>query len=130
MFQIIDKDGQLGNQPAPKLSAAKLKKIFRFMLTTRLADDKAFKLQRQGRMGTFAPSLGHEACQVGAAYALEPEDWFFPYFRDLGSYITLGFSPGKLLHLLDGERKGHGDSCRDLNIFPLRIPWPPKYPTP
>ena len=121
MFQIIDKEGQLGKQPAPKLSTKDLQKIFRFMLTTRLADDKAFKLQRQGRMGTFAPSLGHEACQVGAAMALEKEDWFFPYFRDLGSYITLGFPLENYYIYWMGNEKGM-KIPKGMNIFPMSIP--------
>ncbi|NOR15104.1 MAG: pyruvate dehydrogenase (acetyl-transferring) E1 component subunit alpha [Candidatus Aminicenantes bacterium] len=121
MFQIIDKEGQLGKQPAPELSPEELEKIFRFMLTTRLADDKAFKLQRQGRMGTFAPSLGHEACQVGAAFALEKEDWFFPYFRDLGSYITLGFPLKNYFIYWMGNEKGM-EIPAEMNIFPLCVP--------
>ncbi len=42
------------------------------MVLTRTADTKALKLQRQGRMGTYAPSLGHEACQVGSAFGPVP----------------------------------------------------------
>lgn len=121
MFQIIDKDGQRGERPLPELSPDQLQELFRFMLTSRLADDKAFKLQRQGRMGTFAPSLGHEACQVGAAYALEKDDWFFPYFRDLGSYITIGFPLKNYYIYWMGNEKGM-EIPEELNLFPLCIP--------
>jgi pyruvate dehydrogenase E1 component alpha subunit len=121
MFQILDKDGQLRTQPAPKLSKKDLQKLFRFMLTTRLADEKAFKLQRQGRMGTFAPSLGHEACQVGTAYALKKEDWFFPYFRDLGSYLTLGFPLENYYIYWMGNERGMA-TPEGMNIFPLCVP--------
>jgi pyruvate dehydrogenase E1 component alpha subunit len=72
-------------------------------------------------MGTFAPSLGHEACQVGSAFALQPKDWVFPYFRDLGTYITLGL-PLKYYYLYwmgneEGMRIPPG-----LNIFTVSVP--------
>jgi pyruvate dehydrogenase E1 component alpha subunit len=121
MFQLIDPDGRPGPAPLPELGADVLQRMYSLMLTTRLADDKAFKLQRQGRMGTFAPSLGHEACQVGTALALEKDDWFFPYFRDLGSYITLGY-PLELYYVYwMGNEKG-SEIPEDLNIFPLAVP--------
>lgn len=86
-----------------------------------MADLKAFTLQRQGRMGTFAPSIGHEACQVGSAFSLKKSDWFFPYFRDLGAYITLGFPLKNYYLYWMGNEKG---MCipSDFNIFTLSIP--------
>jgi pyruvate dehydrogenase E1 component alpha subunit len=74
MFQILDEKGDVKEGLEPKLSTEDLEKLYTFMVTTRIADTKALKLQRQGRMGTFAQSLGHEACQVGSAYALEPNE--------------------------------------------------------
>jgi pyruvate dehydrogenase E1 component alpha subunit len=121
MFQLIDPEGRPGSIPLPDLSADALQRMYSLMLTTRLADDKAFKLQRQGRMGTFAPSLGHEACQVGTALALGKDDWFFPYFRDLGSYITLGFPLENYFVYWMGNEKG-SEIPEDLNIFPLAVP--------
>lgn len=121
MFHIIDNDGNIIHDQQLKLSKDDLKTLFKLMLTTRKADEKAFMLQRQGRMGTFAPSLGHEACQVGSAYALEKKDWLFPYFRDLGSLITLGF-PLEFYYLYwMGNEKGMQIPA-DLNLFPLSIP--------
>jgi pyruvate dehydrogenase E1 component alpha subunit len=91
------------------------------MLFSRQADIKSFKLQRQGRMGTFAPSLGHEACQVGSALAMDKNDWLFPYFRDLGAYITLGFPLENYFLYWMGHESGML-TPKDLNIFPLSIP--------
>jgi pyruvate dehydrogenase E1 component alpha subunit len=65
MFQVLDETGQVKSDLEPALSDSDLKKIYSLMATTRAADLKALRLQRQGRLGTFAPSLGHEACQVG-----------------------------------------------------------------
>jgi pyruvate dehydrogenase E1 component alpha subunit len=121
MFQIIDPKGRPTTSKLPDLKAAALKKIYALMMTTRLADDKSIKLQRQGRMGTLAPSLGHEASQVGAAWALEKEDWFFPYFRDLGSFLTRGFPLENYYAYWMGNEKGMAIP-ESQNIFPLSVP--------
>jgi len=121
IYQLIDPEGRPSSSYLPDLSADTLRRIYTLMLTTRLADDKAFKLQRQGRMGTFAPSLGHEACQVGTALALEKGDWFFPYFRDLGSYITLRYPLKNYYVYWMGNEKG-SEIPAGLNIFPLSVP--------
>jgi pyruvate dehydrogenase E1 component alpha subunit len=91
------------------------------MVLTRVADAKALKLQRQGRMGTYASSRGHEACQVGAATALAGGDWFFPYFRDLGSVLTLGYPLEVYYYYWMGNEAGLR-TPDGLNIFPLAIP--------
>ena len=92
MLKILDEEGGLVRSDLePRLAEADLRKIYSLMVMTRAADQKALKLQRQGRLGTYAPSLGHEACQVGTAFPVQKEDWVFPYFRDLGMYLSLGY---------------------------------------
>ncbi|MGB7295737.1 MAG: pyruvate dehydrogenase (acetyl-transferring) E1 component subunit alpha [Candidatus Aminicenantales bacterium] len=120
-FQVLAEDGQANPEWEPKLSGSDLQKIYGLMATTRAADLKALKLQRQGRMGTFAPSLGHEACQIGSAFAVQTKDWVFPYFRDLGTYVTLGL-PLKYYYLywMGNEEGMHIPA--DLNIFTISIP--------
>jgi pyruvate dehydrogenase E1 component alpha subunit len=120
-FQVLGDNGQANPEWETKLSGADLQKIYELMATTRAADLKAFKLQRQGRMGTFAPSLGHEACQVGSAFAVQAKDWVFPYFRDLGTYVTLGL-PLKYYYLywMGNEEGMHIPA--DLNIFSISVP--------
>jgi pyruvate dehydrogenase E1 component alpha subunit len=120
-FQVLRENGQANPEWEPKLSEPDLQKIYGLMVTTRGADLKALKMQRQGRMGTFAPSLGHEACQVGSAFAMQKKDWTFPYFRDLGTYVTLGL-PLKhyFLYWMGNEEGMHIPA--DLNIFPISVP--------
>ncbi len=120
-LQILSEAGIADPKLEPALPGEDLQKIYRLMVTTRAADTKALHLQRQGRMGTFAQSLGHEACQVGSAMAVGPRDWVFPYFRDLGTFITLGL-PLKCFYLLwmgneEGSRIPDG-----LNIFTVTVP--------
>jgi pyruvate dehydrogenase E1 component alpha subunit len=122
MLQILNEKGEpVRRELIPGLPAEDLQKIYGLMVLTRSADLKALKLQRQGRMGTFAPSLGHEACQVGSAFALGPKDFVFPYFRDLGTYVTLGY-PLKNYYLY---WMGHEDGMKippEVNVFTLAVP--------
>jgi pyruvate dehydrogenase E1 component alpha subunit len=121
MFQVLTENGRAAPEREPKLPASDFQKLYSLMATTRAADLKALKLQRQGRMGTFAPSLGHEACQVGSAFALQPKDWVFPYFRDLGTYITLGFPLKNYYLYWMGNEEGMRIPA-DLNIFTISVP--------
>ncbi|MEW5900536.1 MAG: pyruvate dehydrogenase (acetyl-transferring) E1 component subunit alpha [Acidobacteriota bacterium] len=120
-FQILAENGKARPDLEPKIPASDLQKIYSLMALTRAADVKALKLQRQGRMGTFAQSLGHEAAQVGSALAVQKKDWVFPYFRDLGTYVTLGL-PLKNYYLY---WMGNEEGLRipdDLNIFTISVP--------
>ena len=58
--------------------AAALVPLYRAMVLTRRFDAKAIALQRTGRLGTFASSLGQEAVVVGLASAMRPEDVLLP----------------------------------------------------
>jgi pyruvate dehydrogenase E1 component alpha subunit len=120
-LQILDPDGRVVRSDLePVLPDADLRRIYALMVLTRTADQKALKLQRQGRFGTFASSLGHEACQVGAAFGVRTEDWVFPYFRDLGLYLTIGFPLASYFHYWMGNEAGLV-SPPGMNLFPLAI---------
>ncbi|VVB97324.1 1-deoxy-D-xylulose-5-phosphate synthase [uncultured archaeon] len=97
-LQVLDAEGNVDKSLEPALDNKTLEKFYRTMVLTRLFDDKALKLQRQGRMLTFGSCLGHEGCQIGSAFALEPDDWFFPYFREHGVQIARGI-PMKFIYI-------------------------------
>lgn len=120
-LRILDEEGRTAPGLDPGLPDAALRALYERMVRTRAADAKALKLQRQGRLGTYAPSLGHEATQVGLASAMAPEDWLFPYFRDLGAYITLGYPLADYYHFWMGNEAGLR-TPDGLNVFPIAIP--------
>jgi len=120
-LQVLDEAGEPGAGLDPGLPEAALRAMYEAMARTRAADAKAIKLQRQGRLGTYPPSRGHEACQVGLASAMDRGDWFFPYFRDLGMYITLGYPLADHFHFWMGNEAGQR-TPDGLNIFPIAIP--------
>ncbi len=97
-LQILDPEGNVDTSLEPDIDKGTLERFYRMMVLTRMFDDKALKLQRQGRMLTYGSSLGQEATAVGSALALKPEDWFFPAFREHGVQIARGI-PLKLLYI-------------------------------
>ncbi|GAC1366727.1 MAG: 3-methyl-2-oxobutanoate dehydrogenase subunit alpha [Actinomycetota bacterium] len=80
------------------LSEAQLVEIHRYMLTSRLLDERSWALNRQGAAPFVVSAAGHEACQVGTAYTLTPgSDYFVPYYRDLAVVLVAGLTPRDVL---------------------------------
>jgi pyruvate dehydrogenase E1 component alpha subunit len=80
-----------------------------------------FKLQRQGRLGTFARVTGQEGAHVGAAFALRPDDWLVPAFRETGALLWRGISMVQLLQLWGGDERGAAFPHK-LRTLPIAIP--------
>ena len=68
--------------------------MYRTMLTARLVDEAAFRLNRQGKAPFVVPVSGHEGCQVGTAWPLRPgRDIWVPYYRDVAVVLVAGMTP-------------------------------------
>jgi pyruvate dehydrogenase E1 component alpha subunit len=105
-LEILAPDGSLDEALAPDLGDARLVEAYEAMTRIRLFDDKALKLQRQGRMGTWGSLKGQEAAQVGMALAMEPADWVVPSFREHGLMLLRGV-PGHLIYAFwKGDERG------------------------
>ncbi|MHC4196686.1 MAG: pyruvate dehydrogenase (acetyl-transferring) E1 component subunit alpha [Planctomycetota bacterium] len=120
-LQVMDCDGNVDKKLMPSLSHQQIKELYELMVLVRMFDDKAFKLQRQGRLGTYLQAKGQEASQVGAAYALKEEDWLFPSGRDVGTLITRNHPLHMLLQYRGGDERGV-KAPEGLNNFPITIP--------
>jgi 2-oxoisovalerate dehydrogenase E1 component alpha subunit len=84
-------------QVAPA-SADAQRSMFREMVRARELSDRMFALNRQGRAAFAVAGQGHEAAQVGSAFALRRGvDWVLPYYRDVGVMLVLGMSPYEVL---------------------------------
>src|SRR5690606_11993010 len=105
----LDPDGNLVGEP-PDLPGEKLLKFYRWMVFARIFDERCLNLQHQGRMGTYAPLSGQEAAQVGSAFALRPEDWVFPSYREHAVTMIHGLPAENIL--LDGAEGGQPDPAR------------------
>ncbi|HEY8448882.1 MAG TPA: thiamine pyrophosphate-dependent enzyme, partial [Bacillota bacterium] len=120
-IRILQDDGSYRRDDLPALSDAQLKELYEWMVFVRLLDQRAINLQRQGRMGTYPPVGGQEAAQVGSAYALNPEDWLFPSYRENAAVLVHGLPPEQMLLTWMGREEG---MCppEGVNVFPFSIP--------
>lgn len=90
-FQILNEDGEIINEDAmPELSDDELKELMTRMVYTRILDQRSIALNRQGRLGFYAPTAGQEASQLGTQFALEKEDFLLPAYRDVPQLIWHG----------------------------------------
>jgi len=95
--------------------------LYRAMVLTRVFDSKAVALQRTGRLGTFASSLGQEAVSVGLGSAMAPEDVLLPSFRDQGAQFLRGVRLVELLLYWGGDERG-SDFAGPREDFPICVP--------
>lgn len=90
LYQVLSENGELFESIEGKIDQSLMLQMYVKMLLVRIFDRKCINLQRQGRLGTYAPFEGQEASQVGSALALSPEEWFFPTYRDHAAAIVHG----------------------------------------
>jgi pyruvate dehydrogenase E1 component alpha subunit len=95
--------------------------LYRAMALTRTFDAKAIALQRTGRLGTYASSLGQEAVAVGIGAAMTPEDVLLPSFRELGAQILRGITLDELLLFWGGDERG-SNFKGPREDFPICVP--------
>jgi pyruvate dehydrogenase E1 component subunit alpha len=120
-LSIVDADGNVDAQLEPAIPPDDLKRLYRTFLLARRFDERMLRLQRQGRIGTFGPTRGHEAAVLGSVYALRPTDWMVPYYREWPAYMWRGWPLDNLILYYAGFAEGMRvpDGIRDL---PLCIP--------
>jgi pyruvate dehydrogenase E1 component subunit alpha len=120
-LSILDSDGNLDRELEPDIPADELKRLYRAMLLGRRLDERMVRLQRQGRIGTFAPIKGQEASQLGAACTLRRTDWMVPSFRETAAMLWRGWPIEKLLLFFAGYLEG-GQPAAGQRDLPIAIP--------
>ncbi len=120
-LQILDEHGNCDEQLCPPLTDQQIQELYAWLVFARTFDEKAFKLQREGRLGTYASILGQEAAQVASAFALQPSDWMFPAFREPGASFVRGLPPRMILQYWSGDERG-SMIPEGQNDFPITIP--------
>ncbi|SDH64131.1 pyruvate dehydrogenase (acetyl-transferring) E1 component subunit alpha [Pseudomonas panipatensis] len=117
-------DGQLvGDPPAWADDRRLLTRLYRQMVLTRLFDQKAVALQRTGRIGTYAPTLGQEAIGVGVGCAMHGDDVLVPYYRDTAVQLLRGVRMEEILLYWGGDERGSAyvdPACAE--DFPICVP--------
>jgi pyruvate dehydrogenase E1 component alpha subunit len=120
-LQILDEEGNCDELLMPSLSNDEIKKIYEMLILIRTFDQKAFNMQRQGRLGTYIQFKGQEACQVGSAFALEDNDFIFPMYRNSGLLIARKHPIVQVLQYWGGDERGLR-APDNVNNFPISIP--------
>ena len=120
--RFLDADGR-AVAPLPPFAedAETLKSLYRWMVLTRAFDAKAVALQRTGRLGTFASSLGQEAVGVGAAAAMQEQDILVPSFREQGALLVRGVPMKTQFLYWGGDERGSAEGYNGHD-FPNSVP--------
>jgi pyruvate dehydrogenase E1 component alpha subunit len=120
-ISILDEEGGIDSELEPDVPTELLRKLHRAMVLSRRFDNKMLSLQRQGRLGTFAPGRGQEASQLGAVAHLRNTDWLVPSYREVCALLWRGASPADLLLFNAGYNEGAAIPD-DHNDLPNAVP--------
>ncbi|WP_041498401.1 thiamine pyrophosphate-dependent enzyme, partial [Staphylococcus aureus] len=108
MVQILDENGNVVNEDlVPDLTDEQLVELMERMVWTRILDQRSISLNRQGRLGFYAPTAGQEASQLASQYALEKEDYILPGYRDVPQIIWHGLPLTEAFLFSRGHFKGN-----------------------
>lgn len=113
-FQLLDESGKLlDEQIWDWMTEEEMVELMKRMVFMRILDERSTKLNRQGRLGFYAPTAGQEASQLGSVFALNKGDYVLPGYRDVPQLLCHGLS------LKDAFlwSRGHMDGNRYANDF-------------
>jgi len=116
--QYLDETGRPAEN-TPDVADDELIQLYKWMVQARVFDQRALKLQRQGRIGTYAPMSGQEAAQVGSACALGEQDWIYPSYRETAACFVHGFPMKNFFLYTMGHLKG--TDAQGAHVFPVQI---------
>ena len=113
LIRVLDDQHAAVGPWNPNLAIDELQVGLRWMVLTRLYDERMFKTQRQGRISFYVKSTGEEAVSVAAGLALKPTDMLFPSYRQQGLQFVRGMSLVDLMcQLLSNTR----DMCKGRQL--------------
>ena len=120
--RYLDEGGKpISTLPPDTRDPAILMALYRALVRTRAFDAKAIALQRTGRLGTYASSIGQEAVSVGVASAMRTDDVFVPSFREHGGQLWRGVTPTELFQYWGGDERGNS-FAKAPHDFPNCVP--------
>ena len=120
LLQVIKPTGEYVESMEPEISEEELQRLYKIMLLTRSLDIRGVQLQRQGRIGFFISGLGQEAAQIGSAYALQPEDWILPAYREVGAMLVRGITLTQLMDHYFANAEDIQNGRQLTNLFGVR----------
>jgi len=121
---LLTPEGELTTHPeySLTLTGQQWRERYAELVLVRRLDTEATALQRHGELGLWAPCLGQEAAQVGAAHATRGTDRIFPTYREHGMALVRGVDPVTLLGLFRGTTLGGWDPAEHgLHLYTIVI---------
>lgn len=121
-LRYLDEEGRPVATLPTWLDKAILHTFYCNMVMVRSYDKKAIALQRTGKLGTFPSHLGAEAVGIGVGLAMQPQDVYVPYYRDMPTLYVRGVPMEKNLQYWGGDERGSvfykadGELSEDLPI--------------
>jgi len=120
VYRVLGPDGSpLPDATVPDLSDERFREIYRDLVVTRRFDERAVSLQRQGRIGTYAPCAGQEGSAVGSTHALADDDLISYQYREHGAVVVRDLLSEYLPYWM-GHESGT-EAIADGDVFPLNI---------
>ena len=95
--------------------------LYRSMVLTRTFDAAALRLQRTGRLGTYASPLGQESIGAAVASAMLKKDVLVPSYREFSAQLWRGVTMTEILLYWGGDERGN-DFQGPREDFPASIP--------
>jgi 2-oxoisovalerate dehydrogenase E1 component subunit alpha len=121
-FRLIAPDGAAVDDTEVGLEPSELRELLRWMVLSRRLDRECMSLQRQGELTVYPPFEGQEAAQVGSAFALGPDDFVFPSFRELAVALVRGVDPVQYMQYHRGTWHGGPYDPRATRFAPICVP--------
>jgi TPP-dependent pyruvate/acetoin dehydrogenase alpha subunit len=101
--KVLVGDPEETDRLLPDASDRDLVALYEALTLGRLLDEHGRALQRAGEIGFWVPAGAAVASSVGAAGALDEQDWFYPSFRDSAAFVIRGGSVEKIVAQLLGS---------------------------
>lgn len=120
--RFLDANGKvIGKLPPFAEKPEVLLDLYRQMVLLRTFDTKAIALQRTGKMGTYASTLGQEAISVALGNVMKPDDVLCPAYREYGAQLQRGVKMSEILNYWGGDERG-SNFANNKEDFPISVP--------
>ena len=122
IVRLVAPDGSVVGDVEVGLSEDERRELLRLMIRSRRLDRECWALQRQGELTVYPPFEGQEAAQVGSAFALGPDDFVFPSFRELAAAVVRGVDVVEYLQYHRGTWHGGPYDPIASRFAPICVP--------
>lgn len=119
--QVMNEEGQIVNEELlGDITDEDMVGFMEDMVWARELFERSTALNRQGRLGFYAPTSGQEASQLGTVLATTEEDFLLPGYRDVPQLVKHGLPLTKAFLWSKGHVEGN-NYPEDFKAYPPQI---------